>query len=1276
MANNDAIKLFMDEDTFVDASKPEQSFSAAHFTVVKDGENTGYDRSSYFKTNFNVIDNNVESAILHFHVDNSATAPITIYGLADDTWDETTLSYVNQPNNEDVTELGTVQVANVGWYKLDVSEYVKEQSVDQIVTFKLSDKSETKEYIKISSSNSSSNHPHLMVITEPPVIITNISVTDDAYVDDGKPDKNFNASNTLIIKDTSGNDRKAYLKANLDEGKFLTIEKVDFSFYNKNAISETPLSVYIFPDNSWTANQLTANNQPDITGEQYLGSVNVSDVGWYSINIPSNLYTNSEDGTMSFKLLDESQNSTYMKLESMSGSNKPGLQVTGQLIEEVITPYPELSLGRYNVTEDTAVSDLALNANYGSSSKLMVGNDGVNEEKAYFKSDFSAFNANIVGSARFTFYNSTDSSNQPTKLNLYGLNDDSWDSGLVVSGAEPSSSGEVFLGSVVISHPGWYSFDVTGYIASQVIDKMATFKLEAADTLGLSLAINSSEDTYYHPNLNVLNETEQDEFDLLRKSKSLKYTYDTTDTDIIAAVATLTSEAQILWDNMDKSTDRTFLWSENPGDDSGDISVSLGNLYILTKEYLRPESPFYNNSALLNDIVDGTLWVHEHWYNSYTIEFSNWYPFELGAPKNIASILLALPEHFSVQQKRDLVYTIYHFQPHPAYSGAIDPNRAKRPSVGANRADTVKIAMYFGMLSENSDSLFAARDALTPVFDYTTRTAPLDNTEDGFFQDGSYVQHFKIAYTAGYGQVLLANVSIINWLKNTSWEFYIPSFNNVYDWVINSFEPIMYKGLAMDMVRGRKIASLSSDQRTGFGIINAVNSLSVSAPQAYKTKFQGMVKEWLINSTIDYADGTHSPSQISKYKGLIGDDTVSARGGLSKHVVFANMDRTVHHSNGWAFGLSMYSERIANYESLVTVPQNVKGWYTGQGMGYIYNNDVNHYSDVYWPTVDMYRLPGTTVDTIIKADKDGNNQLASTKFAGGTMIHNQYGVSGMDLAQYETSLVAKKSYFMFDDEIVHLGAGISSVDNRVIESIIENRRLNDSGDNALTVDGILKPNSLSWSETVNSATWAHLAGTMTGSDIGYYFPNSSNVHMLREARTGSYADIDWNGLPDLMTSNYVTMYIDHGANPLAATYQYVTLPNKTPEQVASYATSPDITVLSNNELVQAVKEKKLNIVGANFFSNTIQSIDIITSSNIASVMTQEVEGISIDIAVSDPTHANSGVINIEIDKAATGLLSSSAEITVIQLSPTIKLQIDVNASAGATFIAKFDLTTL
>lgn len=66
---------------------------------------------------------------------------------------------------------------------------------------------------------------------------------------------------------------------------------------------------------------------------------------------------------------------------------------------------------------------------------------------------------------------------------------------------------------------------------------------------------------------------------------------------------------------------------------------------------------------------------------------------------------------------------------------------------------------------------------------------------------------------------------------------------------------------------------------------------------------------------------------------------------------------------------------------------------------------------------------------------------------------------------------------MLGDQIVALGSGITSTDAaRTVETIVENRKLNESGDNTFIVDGVTKPSGLGWSESMNNAHWAHLAG--------------------------------------------------------------------------------------------------------------------------------------------------------------------------------------------------------
>src|SRR5207248_41740 len=139
---------------------------------------------------------------------------------------------------------------------------------------------------------------------------------------------------------------------------------------------------------------------------------------------------------------------------------------------------------------------------------------------------------------------------------------------------------------------------------------------------------------------------------------------------------------------------------------------------------------------------------------------------------------------------------------------------------------------------------------------------------------------------------------------------------------------------------------------------------------------------------------------------------------------FTHMDRAVHLRPGWCFGLAMFSSRIANYESING--ENLQGWYTSEGMTYLYNADLAHYADDFWSTVNPYRLPGTTVDTQIRAPASDQGRQSSNPWVGGASIQNLYGVSGMQLSATSSSLTARKSWFMFDNEIVCLGTGITS----------------------------------------------------------------------------------------------------------------------------------------------------------------------------------------------------------------------------------------------------------
>jgi hypothetical protein len=269
-----------------------------------------------------------------------------------------------------------------------------------------------------------------------------------------------------------------------------------------------------------------------------------------------------------------------------------------------------------------------------------------------------------------------------------------------------------------------------------------------------------------------------------------------------------------------------------------------------------------------------------------------------------------------------------------------------------------------------------------------------------------------------------------------------------------------------------------------------------------------------------------------------------------------------------------------------------------------------------------------------------------------------WGVAGMSLKAYGSSLVAKKSWFMFDNEIVCLGAGITASSGTNVHTIVENRRLNSSGNNAFTANGVALPTTLGWSSNFTGLSWCALSNAG-----GYFFPGGANIKAQRAARTGAWSDINAGGSTASITRNYLTLWLDHGVNPSAANYSYVILPNLTNAQVAAYAANPDIQILENSTQAQAVRENSLGILAVNFWNAATKTVDFITSNNRASVITRETLD-DLTLAVSDPTQTNTGNVVITLNRSVLGVGFADAGVTVNSLSPTVQLTVNMNGRRG------------
>lgn len=747
---------------------------------------------------------------------------------------------------------------------------------------------------------------------------------------------------------------------------------------------------------------------------------------------------------------------------------------------------------------------------------------------------------------------------------------------------------------------------------------------------------------------------------------------DVTDEKAAEKIKTITDEAQALIDKMEPQENwesNGYIWQDldtaklSNFEKYSAVYTSYGRLKQLALAY-RAEGTLKGNEDLKNTVLAAMSYLNEYWFNKDTEQTGNWWYWQIGMPLNINDVLILMYDEVNSDLLTSYMEAI---DAHPPLKGHV--------LVGANQVWYSTVRAVRGALGETPEKLNDAKSGIESVLPYV-------KSGDGFYEDGSFVQHNMYAYTGGYGSSLMKNLApVIAMLYNTPWQI-TEGINNVFAWVYDSFEPLFYKGAFMDMVRGREISrKTNSGFVTGRYILEAILQLAEFAGEQDAAYFKSLVKYMISESSgvYDFLGETTLYCYTLAQK-ILNDGTIPVRDEYQLYKVYADMDRAVQHRAGYSVGISMHSERIAAFEKING--ENIKGWYTGSGMLYLYNNDLTQYAGNFWATVDTRRLAGTTVlrgVSDLPAESGSVNALGRNSFAGGVSL-GKYGVAGMQLMPVGQTLNAKKSYFMFDNEIVCLGTDINAADGDDIETTVENRKLSASGDNALTVDGAAAAASIGASETVTAA-WAHLAGNDSESDgIGYFFPKKETLNIVRESRTNNWSSMNQAaGQKDDTdyTDNYLTMYINHGVTPSNADYEYVLLPNMSSDGVKSYAENADVEILANNTNVQAAYDKSTQVTGANFWSNTETAVqrngeDWIVCNGTASVAVSEADG-KLEIAVSDPTQKNTGSVGIEVGKEVAKLISKDDRVKVVSAGSKVRLLIDMSGSNGQTVTASFEI---
>ena len=756
----------------------------------------------------------------------------------------------------------------------------------------------------------------------------------------------------------------------------------------------------------------------------------------------------------------------------------------------------------------------------------------------------------------------------------------------------------------------------------------------------------------------------------------------TDDEDFQTSMETMAQDAEDAMENMaDIPADGSHvdaLWSDldleikyvatSDASYTEDLNTAYTRLQAMATAYAAENCRLYHNEDLKERILYALEWLYDNGYNeNYNVEkqlYGNWWHWEIGIPQALGSTVILMYEDLTQEQIDKFYATLYRFNQDPTVVYKVQ-GWGTMEMTSANLMDTSLVAALRSAIGNTQDGIGAAVNALGTVTGFVTEG-------DGFYEDGSCIQHSNLAYTGGYGLTLLKGIERILLLSNdTAWQASADDLESVYTWIWEGYRPLFADGAMMDMVSGRSIARPShTELETGRGILEAIVLLADGAPEDRKEQLLSFAKKQVLAGAENldtFYSGMEASSMIAA-KQLAADDSVEADDGTPYTKIFGSMDKATIHREGYTLGISMFSSRTGNFEYMNK--ENTKGWHISDGALFLYNGDAGQFSNNYWNTIDPHRLPGITTDHTEGTNYESGLAYTSDKdYAGGSSVEDLYATIAMDFHGQNTDLTAKKAWFAFDDEVVALGTDISGI-TKDTETIIENKQIRDDGSNALVVDGEEIQAELGESSAAG-VEYAWIEGNSGTDSIGYYFPEGEDLEIKREARTGSFQDIngavaDGAAGSEDVTRDYLSLAVSHGDGTAdgAEDYAYVLLPGRTEEETAEYASGSEIEIISNTAEVQAAADRSSGASGYQFW--TAASAGNVSADQASSVTMKEEDG-TLKLGISDPSQTQDSVTIHVSGYKNLQYVDGDQEAVVNATEDGVDITVDTSAGAGKTY---------
>ncbi len=581
----------------------------------------------------------------------------------------------------------------------------------------------------------------------------------------------------------------------------------------------------------------------------------------------------------------------------------------------------------------------------------------------------------------------------------------------------------------------------------------------------------------------------------------------------------------------------------------------------LVLAYTSKKSKLYGDDNLYQTIVK-TL---DFWKKVHPSSIS-WYKQEIATPQRIGILLILMrygKKQLPEALEKDLINRVK--------DEGGDPQKQN----GANKVDIATHWIYRGCLTCNNDILSYG---VAQAFSTLSMTV-----KEGFQYDYSFHQHGRQLYIGGYGTVLIEGIiNLANFAIDTPYELNIQQIKLLANFIINGYLPSIRGKYFLYTALGRGISRPNALLYSGFsGLLEKLIKLDPTNEKQYK-------------SAIKRLRGEEAPNY-----------------GLSPlNIYYWCSDYTVHQRPSYTIGVRMASTYVSRVEN--GDGENLKGYFLSDGAMCIVTEG-NEYNQIF-PVWDWKRIPGVTAPFVrdIPLPKAWGYR-GKSPFAGG-VSDGLYGVVTYQYTDHDFNLNvdAKKSYFFFDDEILCLGAGITSTSSYPVNTTINQTLLNGK---------VILHNENNEYDLEKGTDMSGKLSWIIHDNIGYYFPEKTLVSVSSKKQTGSWKSIRNISSDEAITKDVLKLWIDHGVTPQNDRYSYIILPNKySLDKIREYPVE-NIKIIENNEKKQVVKHNKYNMLGLVFYeAGEFSYEDIKVEVNKGCVLLfEEINSSNVKMFIADPS---------------------------------------------------------